>query len=136
VTDVETIRDGPRVLAIVVRAARAPAATEFVTPDSYKQQVGFIVYPRGGAVRPHFHRELARQIEGMSEVLLVRSGRTRATLYREDGAAVAERELGPGDLIVLVAGGHGFTMLEDTVLLEIKQGPYAGPAEKVYLDRP
>lgn len=134
--DVETIRDGTRVLAILVRAARNPAATEFVTPDTYKQQVGFIVYPKGGSVRPHFHRETARQIEGMSEVLLVKRGRCRATLYRETGDVVAERELGPGDLIVLVAGGHGFAMLEDTVLLEIKQGPYGGLAEKVYLDRP
>jgi cupin fold WbuC family metalloprotein len=136
VTDVETIRDGDRVLAIVVRASRRPAATEFITPDTYKQQVGFIVYPKGGRVRPHFHREVARQIEGTSEVLLVRRGRCRATLYREDAVVVAERELAVGDLIVLVAGGHGFMMLEETVLLEIKQGPYAGPAEKVYLDGP
>jgi hypothetical protein len=35
-----------------------------------------------------------------------------------------------GDIILLVAGGHGFRCLEDTVLLEIKQGPYTGLVEK------
>jgi hypothetical protein len=38
--------------------------------------------------------------------------------------------LAEGDVMVLVAGGHEFRMREDTVLLEIKQGPYPGVAEK------
>jgi hypothetical protein len=43
---------------------------------------------------------------------------------------VATRELRTGDAILLVSGGHGFRMLEDTVLAEVKQGPYIGLAEK------
>jgi hypothetical protein len=35
-----------------------------------------------------------------------------------------------GDLIVFLAGGHGFRLLEDCVMLEIKQGPYSGVDEK------
>ena len=133
-SQVETIRDGDQVLAIVVRGSHRPTATQFVTPDNYKQQLGFIVYPKGGRIRPHRHKEIARQIEGMSEVLVVRSGRITATLYDRNDRVVAEPELAEGDVIVLVSGGHGFTMLEDTVLLEIKQGPYAGPGEKIFID--
>jgi len=30
----------------------------------------------------------------------------------------------------MVGGGHGFQIKEDTVLLEIKQGPYLGADDK------
>ena len=43
---------------------------------------------------------------------------------------IATRELATGDVMLMVGGGHGFRMLEDTVLLEVKQGPYTGVAEK------
>jgi hypothetical protein len=51
-------------------------------------------------------------------------------VYTEDRDLVTTRDLGPGDLILMIAGGHGFTMYEDTVLLEVKQGPYIGLDEK------
>ena len=35
-----------------------------------------------------------------------------------------------GDVMVMVSGGHGFRMIENTVFLEIKQGPYIGIDEK------
>lgn len=35
-----------------------------------------------------------------------------------------------GDMIQLVSGGHCFKCLEDTIFLEIKQGPYTGLVEK------
>jgi hypothetical protein len=51
-------------------------------------------------------------------------------VYTEGRELVATRDLGPGDLALMVAGGHGFDVREDTVLLEVKQGPYAGLEEK------
>ena len=51
-------------------------------------------------------------------------------LYDEERRHVATRELRAGDVILIAAGGHGFRMLEDTVLLEVKQGPYVGLDEK------
>jgi hypothetical protein len=57
-------------------------------------------------------------------------------LYSEDRAFVASRQLGTGDLVLAIRGGHGFRMIEDTVLFEIKQGPYSGQAEKERFDPP
>ena len=31
---------------------------------------------------------------------------------------------------MLVAGGHGFEMLEPTEIIEVKQGPYSGDQDK------
>ena len=57
-------------------------------------------------------------------------GRMEADFYNDDKQFVESRTLERGDLLVLVSGGHGFRCTEDTVLLEIKQGPYIGPDEK------
>jgi hypothetical protein len=63
-------------------------------------------------------------------VLLVRSGSCEVDVY-DDDELIATTHLSPGDVMVLVAGGHALRMLEDTVLVEVKQGPYVGVEEKV-----
>jgi hypothetical protein len=117
-------------LAIVIRSWFAPRATTFVTPRELTQQAGFVVYPAGGRCPDHSHRPIERRLEGTAEMLLVRQGRAEARIFDSDRRLVAKPVLDEGDVILLVAGGHGFRMLEDTVLLEIKQGPYAGLDEK------
>ncbi|MDO8630284.1 MAG: hypothetical protein Q7R41_07310 [Phycisphaerales bacterium] len=129
---IEHIHDGQRPLACIVHADHRPDATEFVTPDDWTQQVGFIVYKAGDRIARHTHLPIERRIVGTGEVLVVRKGRCEVDLYNEAGTLVAKRELRTGDVLILVSGGHGFRMLEDTVLLEVKQGPYTGLAEKEY----
>ena len=117
-------------LAYVIRSELAPEQTTFVTPPEFKQQVGFVVYPRGGEVSRHVHRQIERRLTGTSEVLVVRSGRCEIDVYSDERVLVATRELVEGDIMLMVGGGHGFRMLEDTVFLEVKQGPYTGIDEK------
>lgn len=117
-------------IAYIIRAEKAPERTSFVTPDDFKQQVGFIVYPKGGHIARHIHKPLERHLVGTSEVLLVRKGLLEVDFYNDRKDYLETRELREGDLILLVSGGHGFRCREDTVLLEIKQGPYIGPDEK------
>ena len=117
-------------LAMIVRACLLTEKTTFLTPPEYKQQVGLIVYPEGGEIERHVHRDLERKLVGTSEVLIVRQGCCEVDFYDDDRQLVATRELNEGDLLLMVAGGHGFRMLEDTVLLEVKQGPYTGVEEK------
>ncbi len=89
-----------------------------------------IVYPAGGGVPRHLHRNLERHLVGTSEVLIVRRGRCEMDVYNDQRELVATRQLHQGDLMLMVGGGHGFRMQEDTVFLEVKQGPYTGLDEK------
>ena len=127
---IEHIVSNGQPLAYIIRAELMPEQTTFLTETSFKQQVGFVVYPRGGQVARHVHRPLERHLVGTSEVLVVRKGRCEIDIYSEQRELVATRELREGDLMIMIAGGHGFRMLEDTVLLEVKQGPYTGLDEK------
>jgi hypothetical protein len=94
------------------------------------QQIGFVKYPRGGKIPAHLHKPLERHIVGTPETLILRSGKAEVSLYDESRRLVARRTLEPGDVLVLIAGGHGFELLEDSVFLEVKQGPYTGLVEK------
>jgi hypothetical protein len=120
-----------RLLALVVRRGFSPASTRFVTPDDTNQQVGFIVYGRGTEIPRHSHLPLERHIKGTTEVVLVRAGSCTAEIYDSSRTAVvAEFRLETGDLILLNGGAHGFKVHEDTVLLEVKQGPFMTAPEK------
>lgn len=127
---VEWIHFEGKPLVLIVRAAYRPTTTEFLTPPAFKQQVGFVVYPEGGEIHRHDHRPLERHLVGTSEVLVVRAGRCEIDVYNDARELVTTRELRAGDVMLMVGGGHGFRMLEDTVLLEVKQGPYTGLEEK------
>jgi len=127
---VETVSHKGEVLCILVRANPAPAQTEFYTPNDYNLQLGNIVYPAGGVIPRHSHRPVTRTVSGTSEVLVVQRGRMLIDLYDADQNLVATHEMAAGDAVALVSGGHGFRLIEDTVLLEVKQGPYSGVQEK------
>jgi quercetin dioxygenase-like cupin family protein len=127
---VEHITWDGKTLALVIRADANPRETTFLTPPEFNFQVGFVVYPEGGEIVRHAHLPLERHIVGTSEVLIVKKGRCEIDIYNDDQQLVTTYELRQGDLILVVNGGHGFRMLEDTILLEIKQGPYIGLGEK------
>jgi len=127
---VEIIRWNDEPLAYIIRPDPLPDETTFLTPPEFKQQVGFVVYKKEGEIARHVHRALKRHLVGTSEVLVVQKGRCLIDVYNGDRGLVATRELGVGDVMLMVGGGHGFRMLEDTVFLEIKQGPYTGLDEK------
>jgi hypothetical protein len=118
-------------LAYIIRTEMNPEKTTFLTPPEFNLQVGFVVYPAVGEITRHVHRPLERHIVGTSEVLVVKKGLCQIDIYNDDRELVATRELRAGDTMLMVGGGHGFRMLEDTVFLEIKQGPYSGLDEKV-----
>ena len=128
--NVEIIVDNGQKLCYVIREKNQPQNTTFITPPEDKQQVGFIVYPKDSVIPRHTHRPLERHIIGMAEVVVVRSGHCQIEVYDDDQKLVARRDLHQNDVVLMVGGGHGFRIIEDTVLLEIKQGPYLGADDK------
>jgi len=118
-------------LAYIIRSQLMPDKTTFLTPPDFNQQVGFVVYPAGSVISRHVYRFLERHLVGTSEVLVVRQGRCEIDIYNDDRQLIATRELCEGDIMLKVGGGHGFRVLEHTVLLEVKQGPYIGVDEKI-----
>ena len=117
-------------LVYIIHSDPLPERTTFITPPEFKQQVGFVVYPTGGVIARHIHLALERHLVGTCEVLVLLKGHCLIDVYNDGKELVATRELMKGDIMLMVGGGHGFRMLEDTVFLEVKQGPYLVTEEK------
>ncbi|MBA4383625.1 MAG: hypothetical protein C0410_02715 [Anaerolinea sp.] len=126
----EIINWNDQPLVYIIRPNPLPDQTTFITPPEFKQQVGFVVYPAGGEVKRHLHLPLERHLIGTSEVLIVRQGHCLMDIYNDDRELVSTHELRTGDVMLMVGGGHGFRMLEDTIFLEVKQGPFLPVTEK------
>ena len=126
----ERIEHKGRLLALIIKGDYTPVKTEFITPDTFKQQVGFVVYDKDEDIKPHIHHEMSRNLKGTSEVLILKQGRVRVDFYSQEKEYTESRDLFPGDILILVFGGHGFHFYEKGIFLEIKQGPYIGIEEK------
>ena len=129
---VEVIRHEGKMICMIIRAEPVPDSTVFYTPDDLHLQVGKIVYPANGKIAPHRHNSKRRSIAGSSEVLVVQKGRMIMDIYADGRTIHSSHDVGTGDVVILIAGGHAFHFLEDTVLLEVKQGPYHGDGEREY----
>ncbi|MBU1147413.1 MAG: hypothetical protein KKD11_03595, partial [Candidatus Omnitrophica bacterium] len=77
----ENIEINGHLLAIIIKGDHAPQKTEFLTPDTFKQQVGFIVYDKDKEIQPHIHHEMPRSLKGTSEVLILKKGKVRVDFY-------------------------------------------------------
>jgi hypothetical protein len=129
----DTIIIDGSIVAYLVRGTVIHDKTTFFTASDLELQVGFVVYPAGGNIIPHRHMSITRTIERSCEVVVVRKGACEVDFYNDSRQLAETRELRVGDVLILVSGGHGFRMNEDTVLLEVKQGPYIGESEKEFL---
>jgi len=89
-------------------------------------------YPAGYEVKPHHHNEIKKTNVANPEFLYIVLGKVEVTIY--DGNEVVKKILlTGGDALLQLKGGHGFKMQKATKLIELKQGPYYGNAEKEYL---
>jgi hypothetical protein len=117
-------------LGLIVRSAFSAEKIDFLTPDTFGQQVAYMKRPQGEIIQAHIHESISRQLIGTQEVLYIRKGRIRVDFYESDRAYVSSTILETGDLMLLNTGGHGFEVLEDIDMIEIKQGPFAEGLDK------
>lgn len=122
----EEIKHDGELIATILRANYASDQTTFFSPPNFSQQLGYIVYKKNGVIKAHFHKQIHRKITLTQEVLLIKKGKLVVNFYTTDKEYITSRELNSGDVIFLCSGGHGFEMLENTEMIEVKQGPYSG----------
>jgi hypothetical protein len=124
------VKDGDTVLARHVTSDEWAKGLKFFSGDGDFVQVGIWGYDAGKKLLAHSHNRVPREVTFTQEVLYIRKGRISARIFNGRRELVTEREVKEGDIIALMYGGHGYTILEDgTQVLEVKNGPYVG-AEK------
>jgi len=127
---VEQIFDDYRMIAIIVYADYQNDGIEFFTPHNFSQQLAYINRPEGYTIQAHIHKPVPRKVKYTQETLFVKNGKVKINFYDEKKVFLNSRIIQKGDVVLLVSGGHDFLMLEDTEMIEVKQGPYAGDDDK------
>ena len=90
--------------------------------------------PKSYVIPPHVHNSVARNVNFTQEVLFIKSGKVRVDYYDDRKKYLESKILNQGDVVLLASGGHGFEMIEDSEIIEVKQGPYSGEMDKVRFD--
>jgi mannose-6-phosphate isomerase-like protein (cupin superfamily) len=127
---IESINHQGDMLALILRTDYHSDGVQFFTPDNFSQQLGYMNRPQGYVIDPHVHNLVVREVQYTKEVLFIKSGKVRVDFYDDDQNYLESRVVSKGDVILLAFGGHGFEMLEDSEMIEVKQGPYAGDSDK------
>ena len=131
---IEEVKNQEQLLSIIIRAHYKTDGISFFTPGDFSQQLGYMNRPKGYVIDPHVHNLVERKVVLTQEVLYIKSGKVRVDFYDDERVYLQSRIVETGDVILLAAGGHGFDMLENSEIIEIKQGPYCGDEDKVRFD--
>lgn len=128
---VENILHNGKLFALIVKQNFNEPGINFFTDDDMSQQLAFMKHPEGKIIQPHLHNLVSRNIQNTQEVLFIRKGKLRVDFFSENKEFLESRILEEGDVILLIQGGHGFKVLEEVEMFEVKQGPYVGGMDKI-----
>ena len=117
-------------IAIIVSHKYNEAGIHFFTRDDFSQQLGYLKHPGGKVIEPHVHNSVTREVYYTNEVLFIRKGKIRVVFYDAEQRYLKSRLLEAGDVVLLISGGHGFEVIDDVEIFEVKQGPFAGDMDK------
>lgn len=118
------VKSKKRLLAVIIKDKYRKSGIEFLVPDNYPQQLGYMNNPKGYIIDSHIHPLVLRKIKHAQEVLFIRRGRIRVDFYDENKHYVESRIVEKGDVVFLASGGHGFEFLTNAEIIEVKQGPF------------
>ena len=129
---VEKIVYKKKILAIILNEKKynKSKGINFITPEFFTIQLGFMNHPNNHVIKPHIHRNYLRKIKKTAEVLFVKSGVLRIDFYATKKKYLFSKILKKGNIIVLIEGAHGFKVIKKCSLIEIKQDPFNALVDK------
>ena len=134
--NIEEIIFDDQLLAIIIYSNFNKKGIHFFTEDDLSQQLAFMNHPEGKLIQPHTHNEVIREVNNTQEVLFIRKGKLKIDFYTQNQQYIKSKILEAGDVILLIQGGHGFKVLEEVEMFEVKQGPYSGDLDKTRFSPP
>ena len=128
---IENIINNDKLLSVIIRSNYKSAGIEFFTPDDFSQQLAYMNRPKNYVIPPHVHNSIQRNVSLTQEVLYIKSGKVRVDYYDDEKNYLESKILNQGDVVLLASGGHGFQIIDNSEIIEVKQGPYSGEMDKV-----
>tara|TARA_B100000780_G_scaffold60275_1_gene38724 strand:+ start:14527 stop:14958 length:432 start_codon:yes stop_codon:yes gene_type:complete len=128
---IENIVHKKKLFAVIVKNKyRKKKGVTFFTPKEATQQFGYIKHPKNYIIQPHLHNKRLTKILYTTEVIILLKGILRVDFYDNKKKYLFSKEISGGDIIMLVSGGHGFKVIKNVEMIEVKQGPYSLSQDK------
>lgn len=118
------------VIALIIYKGYKQDGIQFLSPNEYSLQLGYMTRPKGYKVLPHIHNPVHRHTIGTQEVLFIKSGEIRIDFYSFEQLFLESRKLSAGDIILLAGAGHGIEVLKEAEIVEVKNGPFIEGVDK------
>ena len=67
--------------------------------------------------------------------MIIQKGKIRIDLYSLKKKYLFSKILKKNDIVILIKGAHGFQILENCEMIEIKQGPYNKKIDKIRFEK-
>ena len=132
---IEKIFNKKKLYALIVRSSyKKKKGVSFFTDDKATQQFGYMNHKKNHIIKPHIHKKQTRKLLHTSEVILILKGILRVDFYDTKKNYLFSKQIKEKDIIMLVHGAHGFKVIKDVQMIEIKQGPYITKLDKIKFD--
>ena len=129
---IEKILYKNKLFALIVKAKfRKKKGINFFTSKESTQQFGYMKHNKNHIVEPHQHNKRLTKILSTTEVIILLKGTLRVDFYNNKKAYLFSKIVNAKDVIMLVHGGHGFKVLKNVEMIEVKQGPYSLVSDKI-----
>tara|TARA_A100001011_G_C13916685_1_gene677352 strand:+ start:85 stop:516 length:432 start_codon:yes stop_codon:yes gene_type:complete len=132
---IEKITHKKKLFALIVRSKfRKKNGINFFTENNATQQFGYMKHKKNHIIKPHKHNQRLTKILNTTEVIIMFKGILRVDFYNNKEKYLFSKKIFTNDIIMLVNGAHGFKVLKNVEMLEVKQGPYKISKDKVKFD--
>jgi hypothetical protein len=129
---IEKILYKKKLFALIVRRQfRKKNGINFFTSKEATQQFGFMKHKKNHIIKPHKHNKRLTRILRTTEVILLLKGTLRVDFYNNKYKYLFSKKINEKDIIMLIHGGHGFKVLKNAEMIEVKQGPYSLASDKI-----
>ena len=133
---IEKVYNQKKLYALIVRNRyKKKKGVSFFTDKNATQQFGYMNHKKDYVILPHRHNKRQSKILLTTEVIIILKGILRVDFYNNKEKYLFSKKLYSNDLIMLSNGGHGFKVLKDIQMIEVKQGPYSLSMDKVKFEK-
>ena len=133
---IEKVLHKNKLFALIVRGKfRKKSGINFFTSKKATQQFGYMKHKKNHIIKPHNHNKRLTKILSTTEVILLLKGAFRVDFYDNKKKYLFSKIIKEKDIIMLVHGGHGFKVLKNIEMIEVKQGPYSLSSDKIKFDK-
>ena len=129
---IEKVFHKKKLFALIIRKKfRKMGGINFFTEKKDTQQFGYMKHKKNHIIKPHQHKKRLTKISLTTEVIILFKGILRVDFYDNKKEYLFSKKIYADEIIMLVNGGHGFKVLKDVEMIEVKQGPYSLSQDKI-----